>query len=80
MTAAVHAGPWVSAEIATAEVGVSRATLYRLRKMGVLKAGVHFIKTTPGKTGRVLWAPEQIRQAQARWTSVDICNRGRKAV
>jgi hypothetical protein len=70
MSSAIHAGPWVGVKQAAIEVGVSPATLYRLREQGRLTAGVHFLKTTPGRTARTLWNPSTIREAMAGW-SVD---------
>jgi hypothetical protein len=68
MSSAIHAGPWVGVKQAAIEVGVSPATLYRLREQGRLTAGVHFLKTTPSRTSRTLWAPDAIRQAMAAWS------------
>lgn len=60
-------GPWLGvAEVAT-DLRLSRTTLYRLRKAGLLKTGIHFLRTTPGRTSRTLWCPETIRTAMASW-------------
>lgn len=69
MSTAISAGPWVGVKQAAIEVGVSPATLYRLREQGRLTAGIHFLKTTPSKTSRTLWCPTAIREAMARWSA-----------
>lgn len=72
MPTAISAGPWVGVKQAAIDVGVSPATLYRLREQGRLTAGVHFLKTTPSRTSRTLWAPDAIRQAMAGWSEVQL--------
>jgi len=66
---AVSDGPWYPVKMATEELHISRSTLYRLRNAGRLKPGVHFLRTTPGKTGKVLWCPGAIRHLMASWDS-----------
>jgi len=54
----------------TQDLRLSRTTLYRLRREGLLKPDVHFLRTTPGRTSRILWSPAAIREAMAGWTAV----------
>jgi hypothetical protein len=68
MSTAISAGPWVGVKQAAIEVGVSPATLYRLRQAGRLVSGTHFLRITPSRTSRTLWAPDAIRQAMAAWS------------
>jgi len=59
---------WTAAEQVMQDLRLSRTTLYRLRREGLLKPGVHFLRTTPGRTSRILWSPVAIREAMAGWT------------
>ena len=44
---------WISTERAAAELGLSVRTLYRLRRAGVLLAGVHWLTTGTGPRAAV---------------------------
>jgi len=39
---------WISTERAASELGLSVRTLYRLRRQGLLLAGVHWLPVGPG--------------------------------
>jgi hypothetical protein len=62
-------GLWLGGEEIATTLPISRTTLYRLRKEGLLKPGVHFIRTTPGRTSRILWCPVALREAMASWSN-----------
>jgi len=52
---------------AVALLRTSESTLRRLRRAGVLKAGVHFCVTGAGTTApNLLWAPEAVQEALAK--------------
>ncbi len=44
---------WLTLDEATAALGVSTSTLWRLRDCGLLRPGIHWLRTSPGSRGRV---------------------------
>jgi hypothetical protein len=44
---------WLSLDEACAALGVSVSTLWRLRDCGLLRPGIHWLRTSPGARGRV---------------------------
>ena len=59
---------WIAVDQVLQDLHVSRTTLYRLRKEGLLKPGIHYLRTTPGRKSRMLWSPAAIRQTMAGWS------------
>lgn len=61
-------GEWMEVTRACSTLQIGRATLHRMNDRGLLQPGLHWLRTTPGKTGRILWNPGSIRRAMAGWS------------
>jgi hypothetical protein len=73
-------GPWLPTREAVEALGMSRSTLYRLKRNGHLFPGVHYAAQTPGKTSLRLWAIEAIREEMLKWAAPSKPNRESNAV
>ncbi len=60
---------WVVLSKASESLQVGEATLHRLKTHQLLQPGIHWLRTTPGKTSRILWNPSTIREAMAAWSA-----------
>lgn len=59
---------WVSIGAASESLQIGQATLHRLKDHQLLEPGTHWLRTTPGKTSKILWNPNKIREAMAAWS------------
>jgi hypothetical protein len=59
---------WVGIAMACESLQIGQATLHRLKDNQLLQPGIHWLRTTPGKTSRILWNPNKIREAMAAWS------------
>jgi hypothetical protein len=46
---------WLSLDDACAALGVSTSTLWRLRDCGLLRPGIHWLRCSPGRRGKVMF-------------------------
>jgi hypothetical protein len=54
---------WVEQEELCRELNLSRSSVYRLRKLGYIRAGAHWHRCSPGSRGRLAFNPDAIRLA-----------------
>jgi hypothetical protein len=59
---------WVGIAAASESLQIGQATLHRLKNHQLLQPGIHWLRTTPGKTSKILWNPNKIREAMAAWS------------
>jgi hypothetical protein len=60
---------WLPTNEAVKWLKLSRSTLNRRKRDGLLKSGIHFIRTGLGKTSRLLWNVIAILKEMMSWTT-----------